>query len=113
LLQNAVGDVTELSYVKQISDEGVARGNLPLAYEGYMELLLSACYTYDKKITLPGKPLRAVYTTTISNNGKHISTDDTLDGEYEVFTVDTDVSDIMVNSTNSNHFGKRKTSVVG
>jgi hypothetical protein len=29
---------------------------------------------------------------------------------YEVFTVDTDVSDIIVNSTKSNRFGNRKTS---
>ena len=33
----------------------------PLRYDTYMELLLSACSTYDKKITLPGKNKRAVY----------------------------------------------------
>ena len=43
MLQNAVGDVTELAYVKQIGDQDIARGNPPLSYESYMELLLSAC----------------------------------------------------------------------
>jgi hypothetical protein len=52
MLQNGVGDVSELEYVKQISDQDIARGNPPLTYDGYMELLLSACSTYDKKITL-------------------------------------------------------------
>jgi hypothetical protein len=108
MLQNAVGDVTELSYIKQISDQDVARGNPPLVYDGYMELLLSACSTYDKKITLPGKQKRAVYSTAISIDDGHISVDDTLNGEYAVFTVDTDVSDIMVNATNSNRFGNRR-----
>jgi hypothetical protein len=87
-LQNAVSDVTELSYDKQISDQDVTRSNIPLAYEGYMELLLSACSTYDKKFTLPGKQKRAVYTTTVSDNVKLIPSDKTMDGEYEVFTVD-------------------------
>jgi hypothetical protein len=49
MLQNSVGDVTELAFVKQISYQDVARGNQPLAYEVYMELLLPACSTYDKQ----------------------------------------------------------------
>jgi hypothetical protein len=48
MLQNAVGDVTELVHVKQIGDQAIARGNPLLTYENYMELLLSACSTYDK-----------------------------------------------------------------
>jgi hypothetical protein len=32
MLQNAVGDVTELAYVKQISDQDVAQGNQPLVH---------------------------------------------------------------------------------
>ena len=67
MLQNAVGDATELAYVKQIGDQDIARGNPPLRYESYMELLLSACSTFDKKITLPGKQKRAVYTSTVSS----------------------------------------------
>jgi hypothetical protein len=59
LLQNAVGDVTELSYIKQIGDQDVARGYPALTYDSYMELLLLACSTYDKKLSLPGKQKRA------------------------------------------------------
>jgi hypothetical protein len=113
MLQNAVGDVTKISYVKPISDQNVARGNLLLACGGYMELLLLACSTYVKKFHFQGKQKRAVYTTTTSDNGKHIPSNKTLDGEYEVFTVDTDVSVIMVNSANMNCFGNRKTSGIG
>jgi hypothetical protein len=47
-----VGDVTELAYVKQIRDQDIVRGNPPLADDGYMVLLLLACSTYEKKITL-------------------------------------------------------------
>jgi hypothetical protein len=66
ILQNAVGDASELAYVKQIGDQDIARGNPPLTYKSYMELLLYACSTFDKKITLPGKQQRAGYTTAIS-----------------------------------------------
>jgi hypothetical protein len=72
LLQNAVGDVTELSYIKQIDDQDVARGHPALIYDSYMELLLSACSTYDKKLSLRGKQKRAVYQIEID---KHDSTD--------------------------------------
>jgi hypothetical protein len=92
MLQNTVGDDTEFSYVKQLSVQDVARGNLPLAYKGYMEWLFLACSTYDKKLTLPGKQKRAVYRTTISNNDKLIPSNETFDGEYEVFMFDTDIS---------------------
>jgi hypothetical protein len=57
MLQNAVGDVTELSYIKQIGDQDIARGNPPLSYDSYMGLLLSACSTYYKKVTLPGSDM--------------------------------------------------------
>jgi hypothetical protein len=73
-----------------------------------MELLLLACSTYDKMITLPGKQKRDVYSTKLSVDDGHIPVSDTLDGEYEVLTVDTDVSDIMVNATNSNRFGNQR-----
>jgi hypothetical protein len=66
MLQNAVGNVTDLAFVKQVGDQYIARGNPPLTCENYMELLLCACSTYDKKITLPGKQKRAVYTATTS-----------------------------------------------
>jgi hypothetical protein len=45
MLQNSVGDVTELAYVKQIGDQDIGRGNPPLTYKNYRELLLSCmCY---------------------------------------------------------------------
>jgi hypothetical protein len=66
LLQNAVGDVAELLYIKQIGDQDVARGYQPLTYESYKELLLLACSTYDKKLNLPGKQKSGVYQTEIS-----------------------------------------------
>jgi hypothetical protein len=55
MLQNAVGEVSELAYVKKIGDQDIARGNPPLVFEKYMELLLSACSSYGKKIILPSK----------------------------------------------------------
>jgi hypothetical protein len=61
LIQNAVGEVTELAYMKQIGDQDIAQGNPPLTYESYMELLFNACYSYDIKRFLPGKKKRAVY----------------------------------------------------
>jgi hypothetical protein len=108
MLQNAVGDVTELAFVKHISDQDVARGNQPLAYEGYMELLLSACSTYDKKIVLPGKQKRAVYALAISDGGDDYPYVGNPNEEYEVFRADTDINDIIVHATNTNRFSKLK-----
>jgi hypothetical protein len=106
LLQNAVGDVTELSYIKQIGDQDVARGHPALTYDSYMELLLLACSTYDKKLSLPGKQKRAVYQTEID---KHDNTDypfdDTYDGGYKAYRVDTDISEIMANVSDTNRYG--------
>jgi hypothetical protein len=48
MVQNAVGDLTEISYIKQIADQDIARGNSPLSHDRYMELLFSASSTYDK-----------------------------------------------------------------
>ena len=104
MLQNAVGDVTELAYVKRIGDQDLARGLPALGYEGYMELLLSACSTYDKKMTLPGKQKRAVYT---SEYVQDYGVEDDKGGEYEVFNVDTDISDVLVNYTSTNRFGNQ------
>jgi hypothetical protein len=106
MLQNAVGDVTELAYVKQIGDQDIARGNPPLSYESYMELLLSACSTYDKKVTLPGKHKRAVYAADTSIDDVDYRIDDVTDGKYDVFQVDTEVADIMAFATDTNRFGK-------
>ena len=69
-----------------------------------MELLLSACSTYDKKTTLPGKQKRAVYASAIVSD----DIDDPQDGEYKVFQVDTDISDIMAYATDTNRFGNNR-----
>ena len=47
-LQNTVDDGADLANVKQLSDQVVARGEASIDFEGYMELLVSACSTYDK-----------------------------------------------------------------
>ena len=110
MLQNAVGDATELAYVKQIGDQDIARGNPPLRYEDYMELLLSACSTFDKKITLPGKQKRAVYTTTVETDLDTYQGGNNDEG-YAVYNIDTDISDIMmVNSTNTSSDGTNTSS---
>jgi Reverse transcriptase (RNA-dependent DNA polymerase) len=104
MLQNAVGDVSELSYVKQLGDQDIARGRPPLTYNSYLELLLSACSTYDRKLGTPGKQKRAVYATVVDDFATDPYTGDG-NGEYEVFQVDTDISDIMAYNTNTNRFG--------
>jgi hypothetical protein len=96
MVQNAIVDVTEYTYIKQIGDQDIARGNAPLSYDSYTELLLlSACSTYDKKITLPGKQKHAVYAAPASSDDLIDPFEDTADGEYEGFRVDTDITDIM------------------
>ena len=45
MMHNSVGDVSKLSYAKQLGDQDIACGCPPLAYNIYLELLLSACYT--------------------------------------------------------------------
>jgi hypothetical protein len=57
MLQNSVGDVNEL----QIGDQDIAHGNTPLDVESKLELLLSACTTYDKKHAHSMKQKRHVY----------------------------------------------------
>jgi hypothetical protein len=106
LLQNSVGYVAELLYIKQIGDQDVACGYHPLKYENCMELLLLACSTYDKKFTLPGKQKRAVYQTEIDNyDHTEYPHDDIYDSGYKAYHIDTDNSEIMVNNTNTNPFG--------
>jgi hypothetical protein len=95
----------EFAYIKQIGDPDIARGYPPLSYNSYMELLLSACSTYDKKITLPGKQKRAVYATETSSDYLTYPFDDATDGEYEVFQVDTAIDDIMAFTTNTSKGG--------
>jgi hypothetical protein len=68
MIQNAIGDVTELAHVKQLADLGVANGNTSLTYDSYLALLPEACTTFDTQCELPGKQKCAVYATAISGN---------------------------------------------
>jgi hypothetical protein len=52
MFQNTVSDVTDLSHVKQLSDQVVARGEPALGFDEYLELLLSACSTMTQIMSL-------------------------------------------------------------
>ena len=96
MLQNTIGDVSELANVKQQSDQVVARGEPPLPYEGYLELLLSACSTYDKMHATPRTAQRNVYAA-------NFEPDDNLSdtNNHHTFGIDTDVTDILAYTTNT------------
>jgi hypothetical protein len=64
-----------------------------------MELLLSACSTYDNKITLPGKQKLAVYTATTLEDEPDRYYNVGQDDGYAVYSIDTDISDILVNTS--------------
>jgi hypothetical protein len=68
MLQNTVDDVAGLASVKQLSDQVVARGDAPLDFDAYIELLLSACSTYDKSHATTRSGQRNVYSTSIGNH---------------------------------------------
>jgi hypothetical protein len=76
MLKNSVGDVNELAYVKQIGDQDIARGNPPLDVGSNLELLLSACSTYDKNHAIAMKHKRNVYTMVVGEDND-IQSDDT------------------------------------
>ena len=102
--QNTVGDVSDLANVKQLSDQVVARGGSLLEFEGYMELLLSACSTYDKlhnNARQSGQ--RNVYASNVDYNQDASYKDHTM----EVFHVDTDLADIMAYSTDTRYPSSR------
>ena len=97
MLQNTVSDIPDLANVKQLSDQIVARGDSPLDYAGYLELLLSACSTYDKKYaTARPSGQRSAY-----NSSLEVAEEVFYDANCtEVFHVDTDVNEIMAYSSN-------------
>jgi hypothetical protein len=78
-----------------------------LTYESYIELLLNACSTYDKKSSLPGKQKRAFYSTAFTDSDPDYPYDRDDDIPYEAYRVDTDISDIFVNTSATNRFGNR------
>jgi hypothetical protein len=104
MIQNAIGDVTELAHVKQLADLGVANGNKALTYDSYSALLLNACATFDTRHELPGRQKRAVYATAIAGNEVDEPYDPYDDKGYKAYLVDTTISEIMVNAADSNQF---------
>jgi hypothetical protein len=106
MLQNAVGDFTELTYVKQINDQDVEQGNQPLVYEYYMDLLLSACSTYDEKTTHPGLQKHAVYASAIFDGGDDYPMLVIRMKSMRAFQADTDINDM--HATNTSRFGQLK-----
>lgn len=100
MLQNTIGDVAELANVKQQSDQVVARGEPPLPYEGYLELLLSACSTYDKMHATPRTAQRNVYAANFEPDDNLYDTND-----HHTFGIDTDVTDILAYTTNTRFQG--------
>ena len=98
MLQNTVGDVSDLANVKQLSDQVVARGGRALDFEGYIELLLSACSTYDKNHATGSKSgQRNVYSTHIEapDDAYRYATD------LRAYHVDIDVSEILAHATDT------------
>jgi hypothetical protein len=63
MLQNTISDFTDLSHVKQLSDQIVAHGEPALGFEEYLEVLLSACSTYDKNNVTPRSGQHNEYST--------------------------------------------------
>ena len=94
MLQNTIGDVADLASVKQQSDQVVARGGAALGFEEYLELLLSACSTYDKMHATPRSGQRNVYAASIEQDDDFYDAQDGL-----IFGVDTDVTDIIACAT--------------
>jgi hypothetical protein len=107
MIQNAVGEVTELAHVKQLADLGGANGNKALTYDTYVDLLLEACSTFDKQRALPGRQKRAVYSSVLSDNDLDYPYDHADDSQYKVYNVDTDISEIMAYAANSNGISNR------
>ena len=53
MLQNAVSLVSKLSQIRDIDDNLVAVGSLPLDYTTYSDMLISACSRLDKDLEVP------------------------------------------------------------
>jgi hypothetical protein len=94
----AVSDVNELAYVKHIGDQDVARGKPPLDFESYLQLLLSACSAYDRNHAAPSKQRRNVYAAILDPPVEELPDDNT---NYDIFHVDTEISDILAFSSST------------
>jgi hypothetical protein len=89
--------IPELAYIKQLGNQDVANRKPPLAYETYMELLLSECSSYDKKLAAPANPKQ--FFIAVSIEAYH--------SEFGAYTIDTDVSKIMTHVTNTSPSGNQ------
>jgi hypothetical protein len=87
MIQNAVGEVTELAPVKQLADLGIANGQA-LTYNTYVDLLLEACSTFDKRRASPARQKCAVYSSVLSDNDLDCPYDHADDGQYEAYQVE-------------------------
>jgi hypothetical protein len=94
MLQNTVGDVADLSNVKQLSDQFVARGGTHLGFDEYLKLLLSACYTYDKTHATPRSGQWNAYAATFTQDDDFYHARDGY-----TYGVDTDVTNILAHTT--------------
>jgi hypothetical protein len=98
MLQNTVGDVSvRSSKLKILGAQIIAPGGPMLDFEGYMELLLSACSTYVKNHASTNKSgPRNVYMTDITHD---VSAEAFYDAHStEVYHVDTDILNIVVHA---------------
>jgi hypothetical protein len=101
ILQNTVCEVADLSNVIQLSAQVVARGGTHLGFKEYLELLLSACPTYDKTHATPCSGLRNVYAANLIQDDDFYNTHDGC-----TYGVDTDVTDMLVHTTTMQFKGK-------
>jgi hypothetical protein len=107
MIQNAVGEVTELAHVKQMADLGIANRNKALTYNTYVDLLLEACSTFDKRLALPGRQKRVVYSSVISDNDLDYPYGHADEGQYEAYQGYTDILEIIAYASNVNKFSNR------
>jgi hypothetical protein len=98
MLHSPVGDIADLANVKQLSDQVVAGGGANLGFEEYLELLLSACSTFDKTHATTRSGQQNVYTTSVEHDENFF---DAQDGY--TYGVDTGVTDILDQATDM-HF---------
>jgi hypothetical protein len=90
-----------------LADLGIANGNKALTYDSYVDLLLEACSTFDKRWELPGRQKRALYSSLFSDNDLAYPYDHSYDGQYEAYQVDTDISEIMAYASKVNKISNR------
>jgi hypothetical protein len=95
MLKNTVADITELQSVKKIEDYCVARGETPLGWEEYLELLLSACSQYGKAhSTTRQTQERNVHATNLAVDEDYYSHPD-----HTLYGIDRDLTKIYANAT--------------